>query len=417
MRRIESYTPVEEAVERLLSSISIEPMVEEIPTQEAYGRVLAEDIISDKTIPPYDMSHMDGFAVRSQDTRRASPSKPVLLKIKGVIGAGQRVKEPLGEGETYRILTGGYLPEEADAVVPQEGVVVEEGVAKIFSAIPPGTNVDKAGRDLRKGALMLRRGHRIGAQDVSLLLKAGKTSLRVYSIPMIGVISVGSELTDDLQEDHAGGKVLNTHRYAIEWLVKAAGGSPRYLGLTPDDPEEIGALLREGLTSCDIVLIIGGASVGDRDFVAQVLKTHKPSVFLQGLRIQPGRVGGFAVIDGKPVMMLPGHILSALSAYTFLAYPVLRMLQGLDPKPYHMKARARLASELTHGRFLGFKRVVWVKVEEVGGELVAEPRIGESSLYSIAVNSDAYLLMPERTHVIPKGTLVDVYFLPGASHL
>lgn len=415
MRRIEGYTDLGEAVGRLLSSIRLAPDFEEIPVMDGYDRVLAEDVVSPRTIPPFDMSHVDGFAVRSVDTVGAAPSRPVKLKVKGVIGAGELPREPLERGETYRILTGGFLPRGADAVVPQEGVVVREGFAEILSRIPQGMNVDYAGRDVKEGSVMLRKGHKLKALDIGLLLKVGVERVKVYRAPMVGVLSVGSELTDDPDGAREDGKTLNTHRHTVERLVSAAGGEPMYLGIAGDDPAEISEKLGEGLRRCDMVLAIGGASVGDRDLVGGVLRNYRPEAMLQGLRVQPGRVGGFAVIRGKPVIMLPGHILSTVSAYTFLAYPILRMLQGLEPKPYSLRIRGRLASKIKHGRFLGFKRMVWVKVLERDGELWAEPRIGESSLYTIAVNSDAYILIPEKVEELPEGGQVDIYFVPGIS--
>jgi len=417
MRRIEKYTSLEKAVKKLISSIRIKSKVEVIQVSKAYGRVLAEDIVSEKTIPPHNMAHFDGFAVNSQDTAVAKPSKPVTLKIRGVIKAGEYVEACLNRGETYRIFTGGYLPKGADAVVPQEAVEVRGEKIKIFSRFNPGENVDFKGRDVKEGMTLLKKGHKISAQDIGLLLRISKHKIKVYVKPRIGILSVGSELTDDPDQAKDYGKILNTHRFVIEKLVEAAGGIPEYLGLVPDDLREIEFRLRESLNIYDMVLTIGGASVGDSDLVGKALQRQNPEEMVQGLRVQPGRVGGFAVIGGKPVIMLPGHILSTISAYTFLAYPIIRMLQGLSPKPYSVVTEAKTSSPIRHGRFLGFKRMVWVKVVEIDGEPMIDARIDSSSLYSVAVNSDAYILIPEGVKEIQAGEKVKVYFILGVSHL
>ncbi len=414
MRRIASFTPLDDAVRSLLSHIRVRPKVEEIRVWEGFGRVLAEEVISQVTVPPHDSSHVDGYAVRSEDVAKASPSNPVKLRVVGTAAAGEKPGKSIGPGEAYRVLTGGYLPEGADAVIQQEDVSVKDDLIEVLSPIERGANIDRAGRDAIAGSKILDRGHRIGAQDVGLLLRVGVRRIKVYSRPRVGVMSVGSELTDNPEEE---GKTLNTHRYSIELMLKAAGAQPEYLGLAPDEEEAILSMIREGLGSCDMVLVIGGSSVSERDLVAEILKGMKPSIFLQGVKLQPGRVVGYAVIGGKPVIMLPGHILSAISAYTFLAYPVIRMLQGLDPKPYSFKAKARLASTIKHGRWIEFKRIVWVRVEESEDGLVAEPRIGEASLYSIAVKSDAYTLIPENVGEVPEGSIIDIYFIPGVNHL
>ncbi len=414
MRRITSFTPLEDAVKGILSHVKVSPRVEEIWVWEGFGRVLAEDVVPEVTVPPYDSSHVDGYAVRSSDVAGASPSNPIRLRVVGVAAAGEKPHRRINPGEAYRVLTGGYLPDGADAVIQQEDVSLSGGFIEVSSPVEPGANVDRAGRDAKAGSKLLGRGHRIGAQDVGLLLRVGVRRVKVYSRPVVGVMSVGSELTDNLEEE---GKTLNTHRYSIELMLKAAGAQPRYLGLAPDEVEAIRSMIMEGLNSCDMVLVIGGSSVSERDLVAEILREMNPSIFLQGVKLQPGRVVGYAVIGGKPVVMLPGHILSAISAYTFLAYPVIRMLQGLSPKPYALKARARLASGIRHGRWIGFKRIVWVRVEEAEDGLVAEPRMGEASLYSVAVRSDAYTLIPEGVEEVPEGSIIDIYFIPGINHL
>ena len=417
MRRIEKFTPLEKAMNTLIKHVRVDPRVEEVWAWEGFGRVLAEDIVSKVTIPPYDSSHVDGYAVRSSDVSHASPSHPIKLRVVGVAAAGEKPEKRVGPGEAYRVLTGGYLPDGSDAVIQQEDVILEDHFIIISSPIQPGTNVDRAGRDAKAGAKLLGKGHRVGAQDVGLLLRVGVKRIKVYARPKVGVMSVGSELTDNLDDEE---KTLNTHRYSVELMLKSAGAESIYLGLAPDEVEPIKDLIQKGLKLCDMVLIIGGSSVSERDLVAGILKSMNPSVFLQGIRLQPGRVVGYAVIGGKPVIMLPGHILSAISAYTFLAYPLIRLLQGLNPDPYFLRAKAKLASTITHGRWIDFKRIVWVRVEEDEEDeegLVAEPRMGEASLYSVAVRSDAYTLIPEGVREIPKDSTIDIYFIPGVNHL
>lgn len=329
MRKIDVFTPIEEAFRILASSMELAPKAEEVDVEGSYGRVLAENLSSPIDIPATHISHVDGFAVRSQDVGKASREAPVILKVKGVIGPGERVIGEVRPGEAYRVLTGGAIPVGADAVVMQEFTEYLGDVVKVFAAVEPWENVDEAGGDVKKGEPIFREGHVIRSQDISFLMNLGFRRLRVYWRPVVCVMSVGSELTDKPDKARAG-KVLNTHRYMVERLVESAGARPVYGGLIRDDVEEIESALHRALKSSDIVLVIGGSSVSERDFVAEALGRLGAKPLLQGLRIQPGRVGGFGVVGGKPVIMLPGLIISTINVYVFLVYPLIRKLLGLS---------------------------------------------------------------------------------------
>lgn len=415
MRKIDVFTPIEEAFRILASSMELAPKAEEVDVEGSYGRVLAENLSSPIDIPATHISHVDGFAVRSQDVGKASREAPVILKVKGVIGPGERVIGEVRPGEAYRVLTGGAIPVGADAVVMQEFTEYLGDVVKVFAAVEPWENVDEAGGDVKKGEPIFREGHVIRSQDISFLMNLGFRRLRVYWRPVVCVMSVGSELTDKPDKARAG-KVLNTHRYMVERLVESAGARPVYGGLIRDDVEEIESALHRALKSSDIVLVIGGSSVSERDFVAEALGRLGAKPLLQGLRIQPGRVGGFGVVGGKPVIMLPGLIISTINVYVFLVYPLIRKLLGLNPRPYSWKTRARLISPVEFNpKYRGFKRIVWMKLERRGGELYAEPRGGPSSRYSIVVKADGYSVFPEGVERVEVGEEVEVRFVPGAA--
>lgn len=412
MKKITNFTSIDHALERLIQSTTVKPSVEEVITKESYSRVLAEDLYSPKNLPSSDISHMDGYAIKSSDVKE---HEKVKLKVVGFIGPGQRSSRPLYKGEAFRIMTGGALPEGADAVVPQEVVNLEGDYVEVAENVKPGSYVDPAGGDVRVGSLLFKAGHTLRAQDVGLLLALGIRKVKVYSKPKVAVLAIGSELTD-VEEQVAKGKVFNSHTWVVTNMTKAAGAEASYIGLVKDDAEEIASVLSTAIKDYDVILTIGGSSVGDVDMVEQSLyKVGKVIDKVHGLKLQPGRVGGFAVVDGVPIIFLPGLIQSTVNVYVFLAYPLIRRLLGKDPVPYSLKIPATMSSSLKFTRWVDFKKVVWVRVSQQVTNNFAEPVVGESSKMSVITRSDGYVVVPEGKDSLHKDEAVTVNIIPGTS--
>ncbi len=410
MRKIRSYTPVDEALNILLKNVKVEQAAEEIFVLESVGRVSAETILAPKDIPPFDASHMDGFAVRDTDLRDADVN-PVKLRIAGIARPGPRIEITLSSGDAVRILTGAFLPEGANTVVPQEEVTVEDGWVVIRRKASPGEYVDKRGFDISKGEEIMAKGRIIKPADAMLLAHLGIWRIKAVKKPTVGIMAVGNELTDNpLQVDE--GKIFNTHSHMIKHLVEASGCIPKYLGIVPDDITSAGEMIRSSLRDLDMVITIAGSSVGEWDISSQVFSKLDAELFVHGLKLQPGRVGGFAVIGGKPVVMLPGLIMSTINVFIFLAYPLIRFLQGLDPRFYHNRMRARLAEEVRFRKYLDFKKVVWVKLYDDGGDILCRPRPGESSGMSIPAKTDGFIVADPGVERIASDSMVWVHLPP-----
>jgi len=402
---ITSFSGVEQVLERALPMVKVSVGSLSLPTRLATHRIVADDVRSPRNLPLRDMSHLDGFAVRSVDLASASESAPIPLKIQGIIGPGE-VGGPLKPGAAVRIFTGGYLPEGADAVVPQEEALVEGGVVYVSTRVRALENVVPAGSDVRSGEVVARRGEALSASKVSLLEALGVYEVRVRAEPRVSILSFGDELTDDPLEAEAG-KVLNTHAVLVSEMVKAMGCLVVGSRIVPDREGEVSRALDEALKSSDMVITIGGSSVGDIDLVATELQ-RRSEFFLQGLRLQPGRVGGVAVAGGKPVVMLPGLIHSALNVFNYIAAPILTHISGASLGQFIIEVEASMSESVELTRWIDFRRVVWVSLGRHGAGYAARPNIADASNISSIARSHGFVEVPPNKPRIDEGERVTV---------
>ncbi|MBI2184628.1 MAG: molybdopterin molybdotransferase MoeA [Thaumarchaeota archaeon] len=412
-----AYTDVDEALSRLFAEVKLAPSAETVPVERAYGRIILEDLVSDMDIPVRNTSHVDGFAVRADDTVGASETTAVSLRLVGSVDLVEVPAKALGKGEAIKVRTGSYLPEGCDDVVPKEYATVEGATVAITRPASKGREVVRGGSDIKRGDVILRRGHRIRAQDAELAKILGHDRMVVSKPPLAAIISVGSELTDDPKE-LSKGKILATHDIVVKHMVEAAGGATKDLGIIPDDLDAISRAISSGLEETQMALTIGGSSVGEADLVSGAInKIGRPGVVVHGLKLQPGRVAGFGVIGGKPVFILPGLIQSTVNAFVFLAYPFMRHLLGLRPARREGVVYARMTESIEFKRWQDFRKVTWVKVYEEEHGLMAQPVRGESPMFNVLVHSTGYILTPEHRQRIEKGDTVAVNLAPGISSL
>ena len=406
LRRVERFISVEEALNLLLEHVDFLG-AEEINTSKALGRVLAEDVYAEGDYPPFDMSHMDGFALNHRDTLEASPSNPVKLKVADSIAAGVKPRTKLEPGTAWRILTGAYLPEGADCVVPQEEVeMVDDGYIIVRRPVKQGENIDPTAGDVRSGELVLEKGHVLRPSDVAFLHYIKRWHVKVARKPKVALLVVGDELTDNPEDVEKRGRVFNTHRLLIEPLTRQLGCEVEYLGIAGDDPSVVANKLENSITRFDAILTIGGSSVSERDATYLGLSKLDVEVFVQGLKLQPGRVGGFAITKGKPIIFLPGLVISTINVFTFLAYPMLRKMLGREPKTYETRVKATLREDVRFSKWIEFKKVIWVSLRENNGEYDCYPNLGESSRMKILTKSNGYILAGEHVTKLSKGDKV-----------
>lgn len=411
MQRKFRYVPVDRALRDFMKAVKLKLSYETLPLYEAYGRVLANELIAAKDIPKYDMSHFDGYAIRAGDTALATVNNPVSFRVVGRTRPGGRLARKVGPEEVCYVTTGAYLPEGTDAVVSVEAATaVAEDVIEVRHKIQLGEHVIPQGKDVKKGETVLEKGHALRAQDIGFLAALGISQVKVVKKPIVAILSVGDELTDRFDEV---GKTFSSHALIFSKLVGEEGGVPIYLGIAPDDKSKIQSKIRNGLKKADMILTIAGVSKGDKDYVPATIEAMgKPGIVVRGIDIRPGRASGAGIINGRPIIMLPGLIQSALVCFYVFALPLIRLMSGLSSSNLWTIIKARIAERLVFTEFIPFKKVTFVRVVRTPMGIVARPFTGESALLGIVVKANGFIITPENRTLIEEGEEVDVHLLP-----
>ena len=314
---------VDEARERILGRVRTLEAVR-LPLGEALGSTLAEDVRTDRDVPPFRNSAMDGYAVRAADVGSA----PTRLRVVERISAGVMPQRAVGAGEAARIMTGAPLPEGADTVVRIEDTDAGTELVTVTVATPAGTSVREAGEDKRAGTLALERGTVLRPAEIGVLGTVGCARPVVTRRPRVAVISTGDELVE-LDAPIAPGQIRDSNRYAIAAAVRAAGAEAITPGIVRDDPSLLRAALVSGAESCDAIVTIGGVSVGDHDHVKPALESLG-SMDFWSIAIRPGRPLAFGEIGSRrtPVFGLPGNPVSSLLTFDLFVRPALLRMWG-----------------------------------------------------------------------------------------
>ncbi len=407
--------PLEEARARILEDV-LPLRGGATPLGEALGRVLAEDASALLTLPPWDNSAMDGFAVRSEDVVDASPQTPVTLAVIGEVAAGHEPEVGVGERQAVRVLTGGMMPPGADAVVKVEDTDAPEGVADlpqavaIHAAVPAGKNIRTVGSDMRQGDHLLGAGTRIGPAAVAVLAAAGHAHINVHRVPRVGVIATGDELTP-IGEPLGPASIPDSNSESIAAQISAAGGEPVRLGIAVDDRDVVRERLLEGIRDCDVLVVTGGVSVGAHDLVKEVF-AEIGTLDLWRIAIQPGKPlaygsaprpdGGYCLLFG-----LPGNPVSSFVTFELFTRPVIRRLRGDAGDQGRPIVRATLVDPVR--KSAARRAFVRVRLEEDGDGFVARLAGGQGShVLSALALADGLAIIREGPAEVPAGTEVEV---------
>lgn len=316
---------VEEAQKIILAEIR-RIGAERISLSQALGRTLSEEMISPLDHPPWDTSAMDGYAVRYADTAGASRATARILKIIEEIPAGAMPQKTVQGGEASKIMTGAPMPKGADAVVKVEETERNGDQVKIFEAADDGDFIRKKGEAIRTGALILKKGIRLRSFDIAMLASIGKSIVPVYQQPRVAILSTGDELAD-LDEPRGPNQILNSNGYGLTAQVIECGAVPINLGIAKDSRDDLMKKLRGGLHA-DFILASGGVSMGDYDFVQEVLRELGAEMKFWKVSMKPGQPLAFGVIAGKPAFGLPGNPVSAMVSFEQFVRPALLMASG-----------------------------------------------------------------------------------------
>ena len=397
---------------------------ETIHVRDSYKRVLAKSIISTRDIPAFDSSHMDGYAVKGEDIISASEQTPSVLKLKQ--DKIELTKKPslryfLQKREAFRITTGGCLPHGANTVVPLEDTQVANNKNEIFimKALPKGSFVYCRGHDIKKNHQVMKSGRILRPQDIGLLSSLYITKVKVFKRPKVAIISTGSELTSNSKYVKSG-KVLDTHSSIISKLVEELGGISFEMGIVPDNVSRIRNKIERAISqSMDLILTLGGSSVGEYDLVeAAINSISKPKIFFHGVKLDRGRVTGVAISKGKPIIIMPGPIQGAINAFIIFAKPIIKLLSGqILGKPIAIDARITQEWNVRK-KFPHFTKIVYVHLKmKENGKYEADPIIGETETLTTFTRSNGYVLVNEKTTHIKAGEIVKVNLLPGLSYV
>lgn len=380
-------------------------------TESAYGRVAAADIIAPVDRPESDISHMDGFAAIAEDLEEATQANPVSLKVCGDVKLGEVSRQRVRHGEAARIATGASIPLGADTVIPVEEA--EQRGARIFvkSATRSGMHVYRKGGDVKKGEVLLPAGRRARAQDLGLLIGIGVNKVNVWDRPKVSLIATGSELTNAARPKE--GKVRESHSPVFMRLAVEQGCEALDLGIAADEPVELAKVMRRAIATSDLVLTLGGTSIGRHDLVGGVVKSLRPESFFHGIKLDRGRVTGVAVVRGVPILMLPGPIQAAMNAFLTLGVPMIRTLSGRKDRPWEIQCTLTRDWE-SREAYSEFRKVIYVRLDG-GGRTSATPLAAETESARLLTEADGFVVVPEEVVGLRKGNKVSVTLLPGFS--
>jgi len=401
-----------ETVSRLTRS---KPPVETVKTKDSYGRVVSEDIVSPINVPDRQLSHMDGYAVAASSLKGASSRSPKILPLVGDSDYAHHRRSRLLRGQTIGIVTGGELPVGADAVVPVEDTKRSGDRVHFLNEVEKGEFCYPIGVDVQKGAVVIHAGTPIRAQDVGMLVLLGIRQVRVFARPRVALIATGNELTDSFDVSDPR-KVRESHTPIFENLIRELGGVASLRKIVPDNLDFMRATLDLALRKSDIVLTLGGTSLGEADLVEQMLRRiSKKTRIIHGIKMDRGRVAGVAAVRGRPVVMLPGPVQGAMNAFVLLALPlIMRMTSGADSTAF---VKAHLSEDWKARRkFQDFTKVLYVRVERKGEDLYARPYVGDTESMSVLTGSNGFVIVPEKVRELGKGEEVSVRLLPGFSY-
>ncbi len=319
----------EELILNLVQPLDAERDAEDVDLRAARDRILAVSVTSQLDFPHWDNSAMDGYAVRFEDVKAASPDQPIALDIVEEIPAGYQPQRSVQSQQAARILTGSVMPEGADTIVIQEETKREAG--RVWILRPPASAqafVRHRGAFYQAGSPLLSAGEVLKAPEIAVLAAAQCSMVRVYRRPRVAILSTGSELVT-LNQPLQPGQIVDSNQYALAALVEQMGGEAIPLGIVGDQPEALKRAIAEAAAIADVVLSTGGVSVGDYDYVDRILAELGAQIHIRSVAIRPGKPLTVATFPKTLYFGLPGNPVSALVTFWRFVQPALKKLSGL----------------------------------------------------------------------------------------
>lgn len=401
MRPIRHTIPFADALAAALEAAKPIERTERVCLGAANGRVLAERIVADADVPPFDRAAMDGFAVRAEDTSAATPP---TLRLVDTIYTGQASTRAIAPGECVEIATGAPLPPGADAVVMVEETDRADGspqrpTVQIMKPVKPGQNVGPRGADIARGDALLVPGDHLTPSRVGACAAVGRAEVDVYARPVVVIVSTGGEVVAP-GEPLGPAQIYDINRWTLSSIASMHGGEARILPSVPDELPALQAMVLEAAAAADILVFSGGSSVGDKDLVLDAVRGAGEIVF-HGIAIKPGKPTALGRIGSTPVLGMPGNPTSCLCNAYLLLLPMLRQMARLPahaPRTLSVPLAARIVSSAGRHQFY--------TVKVVNG--AAAPAFKSSGDITSMSRADGYIEVPAHTEAIEAGETVEV---------
>ncbi|MHA2105859.1 MAG: molybdopterin molybdotransferase MoeA [Candidatus Hodarchaeales archaeon] len=399
---------VDEAIQSSLTAFKLFPMESiSLKNSNIQNRILREDIYATRSIPPFDRSAVDGYAIRAEDTFSASETNPMLLKVIGKLNIGELSPVTIKKGSVAQIPTGGVIPSGANAVVMIEDTSqVSQDYIEVYSVLHPGKNVSKAGEDIKKDQQMFQSGHRLRSIDRGFLLSAGINNIKVSLSPSVAIIATGDELLEPW-ENITHGKIPEINTTNLYDLCWDEGWNSTILGIFKDERNSLQTIIEDSIKKFDVILVNGGTSVGKKDYVPIILN-EIGTVLFHGVAIRPGSPIMCATVQDKIIFGVPGFPTATIISFRFIIKPIIRSLMGMKNPFSSITVQAVLSRNV--GSKLGRLDYLRVKLKKLSsGKYQAIPiQIGGSGILKNIVDASGFIPIPESSEGLKEGDIVEV---------
>lgn len=397
---------LEEALSQILNAIH--PLgLEKVNLLDTLGRVIGEDILASRPIPPKNNSAMDGYALCWEDTRGASREIPVILEVIEDIPAGSIPSKTVGKGQAVRIMTGAPVPEGADAVMRMEDTEKDGRQVRIFVEATKGQDIRNAGEDVRKGEKVISRGDILRPAEIGMLAALGRSFISVYQRPLVAILATGDELVD-VDENPSPWQIISSNSYALAAQILDCGATPLQIGIAKDTREDLTAKFKTALRA-DLIITSGGVSVGDYDLVKDIMKEVGNRMQFWQVAMRPGKPLAFGAMNNIPLFGLPGNPVSSMVSFEQFVRPSILKLMG-HRNLFRRTVRALLKSPIEKSQ--GARHFIRARITFEDGRyrVVSTGEQGSGILKSM-VKANGLIVLPEETTSVKVGETVMVQLI------
>ncbi|MCX8022686.1 MAG: molybdopterin molybdotransferase MoeA [Syntrophorhabdaceae bacterium] len=389
----------------IIKNFPVSPGTENIHIDEALGRIIAQDIVSEEDIPPFSRSLVDGYAVRAADTYGAKETSPAFLFVDGHVKMGKKADIVVSEGHSVGVSTGAMIPEGADGVVMVEYIRTAGDSIEVTKGVYSGENICFKGEDIKKGDVVIKKGSRLSPFHLGVLSSIGITNFSVYRRPRAALISSGDEIVP-ADSTPSIGEIRDINRYTVANILKENGVDVSFIGIARDIKEDIADKILKAKGS-DIILISGGSSKGERDYMVEAIEALGGKIMIHGINIKPGKPVIFGSLWDRCVFGLPGHPVSCIMVVVRFVLPLVSRLKGEGEGKEKLPVTGILTTNIPS--IYGVEEYVRVSIERIDRTIYVTPNFSKTSVISSLAESDGYVVIPEEQEGLEKGEVVEVH--------